>query len=145
MAARKTILIVDDDEDLRRLFRTSLTLAGYDVIEAGDGVEALQRVELLVPDLVILDLVLPGLPGAAVKQELAAQALTKNIPIVIVTGTYVDPADYDVACLLRKPITPDQLIQTVRSCLVQSQDGIVQRNFKLQTPNSKIQTPKSKT
>jgi two-component system, OmpR family, response regulator RpaA len=121
MAARRTILIVEDDEDLRRLFRTALTLAGYDVIEAGDGVEALQRVDLLV----ILDLVLPGLPGAAVKQELAAQALTRDIPIVIVTGTYVDPSDFDVACLLRKPITPDQLIRTVRSCLAQTQGGVV--------------------
>jgi len=125
MAARQTILIVEDDEDLRRLFRTALTLAGYDVIEAGDGVEALHRVDLVVPDLVVLDLVLPGLPGAAVKQELAAQALTRDIPIVIVTGTYVDPADFDVACLLRKPITPDQLVRTVRSCLAQTQGGVV--------------------
>jgi CheY-like chemotaxis protein len=125
MAAGKTILIVEDDEDLRRLFRTALMLAGYDVIEAGDGLEALQRVDLVVPDLVILDLVLPGLTGAAVKQELAAQAVTRNIPIVIVTGTYVDPAEFDVACLLRKPVTPDQLIHTVRSCLAQGQGRVV--------------------
>lgn len=125
MSERQTILIVEDDEDLRRLFRTSLTLAGYDVVEAGDGVEALQRIDLCLPDLVILDLVLPGLSGAVVKQELAAQAVTRDIPIVIITGTYVDPSDFDVACLLRKPVTPDQLIQTVRSCLAAAQGGAV--------------------
>jgi CheY-like chemotaxis protein len=125
MSERQTILIVEDDEDLRRLFRTALTLDGYDVIEAGDGLEALQRIDLMVPDLVILDLLLPGLSGTAVKQELAAQALTREIPIVVITGSYVDANDLDVACLLRKPVTPDQLIRTVRTCLAASQGGAV--------------------
>jgi DNA-binding response OmpR family regulator len=125
MSDRQTILIVEDDEDLRRLFRTALTLEGFDVIEAADGIEALQRIDLLVPELVILDLELPGLSGTAVQQELAAQAITKEIPIVVITGSYVDAADLNVACLLRKPITPDQLIQTVRTCLKAGEGGAV--------------------
>jgi len=125
MSERQTILIVEDDEDLRRLFRTALLLGGFDVIEAADGLEALQRIDQVVPDLVILDLVLPGVSGTAVQQELAAQAVTKDIPIVVITGSYVDPADLHVACLLRKPITPDQLIETVRTCLAASQGGAV--------------------
>jgi CheY-like chemotaxis protein len=118
MSERQTILVVEDDEDLRRLFRTALALAGYDVIEAGDGLEALQRIEEARPDLVILDLMLPGFNGVIVRQELAAQVLTRHIPVVIITGSPVMPDSLDVACVLRKPVDPDDLIDTVRRCLL---------------------------
>ena len=117
MSERQTILVVEDDEDLRRLFRTALALAGYDVIEAGDGLEALQRIDHVIPHLVVLDLVLPGMSGIVVQQELAAQALTRQIPVVVITGSAIDPSELNVACLLRKPISPDQLIDAVRNCL----------------------------
>jgi two-component system, OmpR family, phosphate regulon response regulator PhoB len=117
MSDRQTILVVEDDEDLRRLFRTVLALAGYDVVEAGDGFEALNRIDQAPPDLVILDLVLPGISGMAVHQELTAQALTRQIPIVVITGSAIDPSELNVACLLRKPILPDELIKAVRRCL----------------------------
>ena len=114
---RQTILVVEDDEDLRRLYRTALTLAGYDVFEAGDGLEALQRIDHSPPDLVVLDLLLPRLNGIAVRQEIAAQAVTRQIPIVVITGSGMEPGDMKVACFLRKPISPDRLVETVRSCL----------------------------
>lgn len=116
-ARRQTILIVEDDEDLRRLFRTALALAGYDVIEAGDGLEALHRIDSAPPDLIVLDLVLPRLSGIAVRQEIAAQALTRDIPIVVITGSPVEPEGMDVACFLRKPVEPDRMVETVRNCL----------------------------
>ena len=124
MSERQTILVVEDDEDLRRLFRTALALAGYDVIEAGDGLEALQRIDTGPPDLVVLDLVLPGMSGLVVQQELAAHALTRDVPIVVITGSVVEPGELHVNCLLRKPVTPDQLIKAVRECLTASQ-GLV--------------------
>ena len=86
MSERQTILVVEDDEDLRRLFRTALMLAGFDVMEAGDGLEALLRIDQSPPDLVVLDLVLPRLSGIAVQQEIAAQAVTRDIPVVVITG-----------------------------------------------------------
>ena len=113
----KRILIVEDDADLRRLFRMSLIVAGYDVEEAGDGVEALQLVENRTPDLVVLDLVLRALDGLSVQQELAARALTQHIPVVIVTGSTLEPGGLNVACVLRKPVMPDELVQTVSMCL----------------------------
>lgn len=124
MSERQTILVVEDDEDLRRLFRTALALAGYDVIEAGDGLEALQRIDQAIPDLVILDLVLPGMSGIVVQQELAAQALTRQIPVVVITGTAIEPGAIDVACLLRKPVSPDELIEAVRRCLAAAAGGV---------------------
>jgi DNA-binding response OmpR family regulator len=120
---RQTILIVEDDEDLRHLFRTALALAGYDVIEAGDGLEALRWIDQSPPDLVILDLLLPRISGLVVKQEIAAQAVTRQIPIVVITGSTMSADGLDVACFLRKPVSPDQLIATVRSCLTAGAKG----------------------
>jgi CheY-like chemotaxis protein len=120
---RQTILVVEDDEDLRRLYRTALSLAGYEVLEAGDGLEALQRIDRSPPDLVVLDLLLPHLSGLAVRQEIAAQAVTRQIPIVVITGSSIDPDEMNVACFLRKPIAPDRLVETVRSCLATGAAG----------------------
>jgi CheY-like chemotaxis protein len=115
--AQKRILIVEDNAELRRMFRTVLSMAGYDVEEAGDGVEALQLLENRLPDLIVLDLVLRALDGVSVRQELAARAVTRNIPIVVVTGSTIDTTSLDVACVLRKPVMPDDLVNTVRTCL----------------------------
>jgi len=115
--AAKRILIVEDDADLRRLFRTALSMAGFDVQEAGDGLEALRLIENNPPDLVVLDLVLRALDGVSVQQELASRALTSHIPVVIVTGSTIDTSTLGVACVLHKPVMPDDLVKTVRQCL----------------------------
>ena len=123
MARKQTVLIVEDDEDLRRLFRTALTLAGYDVQEAGDGLEALHKIDHAPPDLVVLDIMLPQISGLVVKQEIAAHTVTRDIPIVIITGSTIDLGNAGAACILRKPISPDQLIATVKSCLASGARG----------------------
>lgn len=123
MSKRQTILIVEDDEDLRRLFRTALTLDGYHVVEASNGIEALQRIDQAPPDLVVLDLLLPGVSGLVVHQEIAAQALTRHIPIVVITGSPLADASMKVACFLRKPVDPDRLVESVRTCLSEGAPG----------------------
>ena len=115
--AQKRILVVEDNTDLRRMFKTALSLAGFDVDEAGDGIEALQIIELRPPDLVVLDLMLRALDGLSVQQELAARTATAHIPVVIVTGSTISTDNVDVACVLRKPVMPDELVRTVRQCL----------------------------
>ena len=116
---QKRVLIVEDDTDLRRMFRTSLALAGYEVDEAGDGVDALRIVEDRLPDLIVLDLVLRALDGISVQQELAARTVTSRIPIVIVTGSTIATDALPVARVLRKPVMPDELIRTVKQCMGQ--------------------------
>ena len=123
MARKQTILVVEDDEDLRRLFRTALTLTGYEVEEAGDGLEALHKLDSSPPDLVVLDVMLPQISGLVVQQELAAHMLTREIPVVIVTGSGADLGDVGAACILRKPITPEKLILTIQSCLASGARG----------------------
>jgi DNA-binding response OmpR family regulator len=115
--AAKRILVVEDDADLRRMFRNALSLSGFEVEEAGDGVDALRLIENRIPDLIVLDLVLRSLDGVSVRQELAAQAVTRHIPIVIVTGSTIDTDSLEVACVLRKPVMPDELVRTVRHCI----------------------------
>jgi CheY-like chemotaxis protein len=122
--ARQVILIVEDDHDLRRMFRTALTIAGYAVEEAADGAAALYRVHHEPPDLIVLDLSLPTVSGLIVHQEIAAHAHTKRIPVVIVTGSTMNLDHLDVPCILRKPVDPERLITAIRECL-QSGNGSV--------------------
>ena len=119
-AAGKSILVVEDDVDLRRMFRTALALSGFSVLEAGDGYEALVMLEQHPPDLVVLDLGLPRVDGLSIQAEIAARVVTSQIPVIIVTGARLDLTHLDVACVLRKPIDLDELVRTVTRCLTTS-------------------------
>jgi DNA-binding response OmpR family regulator len=116
--SRQSILVVEDDAPLRQLYRSVLTIAGFDVREVGSGYDALQSLDDHRPDLVVLNLAVPGVSGHVVRQELAAQAHTRDIPVVIVTGE-TSPAVEQFAddCVLTKPVTPDKLLEVVRRCL----------------------------
>ena len=120
---RETVLIVEDDAAVRRMYRTALGFAGYDVIEAHDGTSALYILEQRTADIVILDLMLPTLSGIAVQQEIAAHASTRHIPVVIVTGSDMRLDHLKVPCILRKPVSPEQLVATVRTCLTSGAPG----------------------
>jgi DNA-binding response OmpR family regulator len=116
--ARKRILVVEDDQDLRSLFKSTLTLAGFDVFEARNGFEALRLLDAQSFDLVVLDLMLPGISGVTVRAEIAAQAITRHVPIVVVTGSDATQEELNVACVLRKPVMPSALVSAVHKCLV---------------------------
>jgi CheY-like chemotaxis protein len=93
-------------------------ISGYTVVAVEDGLDALRHVETDAPDLVILDIELPRLSGRDVQQELAAHAATRNIPIVVVTGSEtaaLDPRAF--FCILRKPVTADRLVAIVKNCM----------------------------
>lgn len=117
MSSQQLILVVDDDAPLRMLWRTALRVEGFEVVEAGDGIEALRVIEQRTPDLVVLDLGLPSLDGVSVRQELGAQAISRDIPVIIVTGSTDDLAYLDVPCVLRKPIGIDELLRSIHRCM----------------------------
>jgi two-component system chemotaxis response regulator CheY len=119
----KTVLIVEDDVDLRRMFRTVLALAGYEVIEAGNGLDALRLLDGGSPDAVILDLGLPIVSGMAVRQEIAAHAHTRHVPVIVVTGQPGSHEQLEAACVLRKPVSPERLVQVVKSCIAAGGGG----------------------
>jgi DNA-binding response OmpR family regulator len=117
-------LIVEDDGDLRRLFRTALMVDGFEVREASSGTQALRELEVSTPDLVVLDLILPGLSGLSVQEEIAAHAQTRSIPVIIVTASAMNLDQVQVACVLRKPVTPEELVQRVRHHLLVGARGV---------------------
>lgn len=123
MTLGKTILVVEDDAALRGMFITALRMAGFEVQEAANGYEAIHSVDHHRPDLIVLDLLLPGFGGLGVQNEIADRAVTKHIPIVIVTGSTRELDHLPVACVLRKPVDPDELVATVRRCLEESAPG----------------------
>ena len=124
MGPRDTVLIVEDDPDTRRMYRAALSLAAFDVIEAQDGLSALHILDQRSADIVILDLMLPTVDGLTVQQEIAAHAGTRDIPILIVTASTLPLDDVKVPCIMRKPVSPDELVAAVRRCLASGASSI---------------------
>ncbi len=120
-----TVLVVDDDPDIRELVQLKLDLSGYTTIVAGDGIEALQRVAEAQPDLVILDVMMPGLSGFAVCEQLRDDPETARLPVILLTakaqesdlerGFAAGAVDY-----LVKPFSPRELVSRVSSVLARS-------------------------
>ena len=123
MSGRRVILIVEDDANLRRLFRQALIFSGFEVYEAGDGLSALHLVDQGRPDVIALDLGLPVLHDHSVLQELAAHKRTRDIPVVIVTGLSGAHEALGAACVPRKPVSPQRLVEAVRACMVSGSAG----------------------
>ena len=111
------MLIVEDEHDLRQMYRTTLMLEGFDVTEAADGLDALRQLDASPPDLVLLDLGLPIISGQTVAEEISAQADLRHIPVLIVTGSPEQAERLDADCVLGKPVTSQQLLEAVRRCL----------------------------
>jgi DNA-binding response OmpR family regulator len=114
-----TILIVEDDRELRDLFRVSLTVAGYGVVAVEDGLDALRVIdEGSIPSAVVLDIGLPRLSGHDVRRELTDNPATNQVPIIVVTGT--NPGAMQLRafdCVLQKPVSVDSLLKAVENCL----------------------------
>jgi DNA-binding response OmpR family regulator len=115
----KTILICEDDFALRELMRAALGTA-YRIVEAHNGNDALELARDVEPDLVILDLMLPGRSGAEVLASLQADAKTAATPVVVVTAwTHIDEDMLAAGAsrFVRKPFDPDELRETVEELL----------------------------
>ena len=117
VSRRSCVLIVEDDQDLREAFQIALSFEGFETREARSGFEALRLLDTSPPDLVLLDLGLPGIDGFAVLEELSANAFTRHIPVVVVTASAKDLSHVNAACILRKPVSPAEVVATVHRCL----------------------------
>jgi CheY-like chemotaxis protein len=117
--AAATILVCDDDPSLRELVRAVLGPA-YLFAEAADGLEALALARELRPDLVVLDVMLPGLSGIEVLEALRLDEELRSIPVVVITAWSHAELDAQVAGADRfvsKPFDPDQLSRAVEELL----------------------------
>jgi len=87
----KKILIIEDHADMRELLTWQVELMGYAVLAARQGSEGLQKAQSENPDLIILDIMMPGMDGWQAARELKANLATKDIPILAATALFRDP------------------------------------------------------
>jgi CheY-like chemotaxis protein len=121
------VLVVDDDKVIRQLIKVNLELEGFEVVTAADGVECLDVVHGVRPDLVTLDVAMPRLDGLRTAERLRSDPRTRHIPVAIVSGhTQFDGEDGQeppVDALLAKPFEPSELVRMVRQLIGHHEDG----------------------
>ncbi|MBN1595889.1 response regulator [candidate division FCPU426 bacterium] len=118
----KKILVVDDEPAISRLVKMSLAVDGYDVRTANSGFEAMEEIESWKPELVVLDIMMPGMNGYEVCFEVKSKPQTKGIKIVFLSargnpgdaqqGLSLGADDY-----LMKPFDPDELLEKIRGII----------------------------
>jgi two-component system cell cycle response regulator DivK len=116
------ILVIEDQEDNRQILRDLLTSADFEVIEAEDGEAGLAAAAEHRPDLVLMDIQLPGLDGYEATRRLKADVVLHAIPVIAVTS-YASSSDVDKAraagcdAFVSKPFSPRQLLAKIREYL----------------------------
>lgn len=121
----RRVLVVEDDPDILELLRFNLQQEGYTVVTAVDGATALEKARKQTPDLVVLDLALPGLPGLEVCRKLREDPVLRRVPVIMVTAK-ADEADRVVGLELgaddyvTKPFSVRELMARVRAVLRRS-------------------------
>ena len=127
MSTQDLILVADDDEDIVRFVEVNLRLEGFEVVTANDGEQALQQAYDRLPDLVLLDVMMPKIDGFEVCQRLRGDTRTKNISVIMLTakslsadkvvGLTAGADDYMI-----KPFDPIELVARVKSALRRSRE-----------------------
>jgi type II secretory ATPase GspE/PulE/Tfp pilus assembly ATPase PilB-like protein len=118
----KKVLLVEDEESLRRVVKDLLEREGFTVYEAADGVAALDQIDRMAPDIVVLDLNLPRLDGYGVLSHLRARPATANLPVIVLTAkgdedSEVRVFEYGASDYLTKPFRPRALSARLHSLL----------------------------
>lgn len=122
----QTILVAEDQKTTARLIEFKLTNAGYKVVVVEDGLSALHTVQSIVPDMILLDIMMPLMTGFEVLVELKKNPSTKNIPVIILTaqsreeeivkGLELGADDY-----ILKPFSPNELLARIRTVFLRAQ------------------------
>jgi len=125
---RQRILVVDDERDIVHVLEFALKQAGYDTVAAGDAAQALARVREVQPDLVILDLMLPDLPGTEVCRQLKSSARTATLPVIMLTarGDEVDRVvgfELGADDYITKPFSVREVVLRVKAILRRNAPG----------------------
>ena len=126
-ADKPLVLVVDDFQDNREMYCEYLAFAGFRVIEAANGREAVDQAFEKLPDVIIMDLSLPVMDGWEATRLLKRDARTRTIPVVALTGHALaghSKGARDAGCdaFLAKPCLPDQLVAEIRRMLALARD-----------------------
>ena len=119
----KTILIIEDDKFLRELIVRKLKDEKYQIVEASDGEEGLEKAKKEIPDLVLLDLILPGIDGFEVLSRIKEEHALSSVPVIILSnlgqreevekGLKMGAVDY----LIKAHFTPGEIIEKIKTVL----------------------------
>lgn len=125
MTGKGTVLVIDDEKDLIELVRYNLEREGFDVLAAEDGSAGLELAQQHQPEIVVLDLMMPGIDGLEVCRQLRADARTRRLPIIMLTaraaeadrivGLEIGADDY-----VTKPFSPRELVARIKAVLRRS-------------------------
>ena len=129
-ASEKSILVVDDEPDVRNFLAACIEDAGFNVVTAVDGIDALEKIEARTPDLVTLDLVMPRLSGIELMRKLRRNDKWANIPVIVITAHAHDEfgsgdiekftafaVRHRPRYTMEKPVTPARLVKAIREIL----------------------------
>ena len=115
------IVVIDDDPEITDLVEYALVSEGYEVFVCSNGREAMDTIKQHRPDVIVLDVMLPGIDGYAVANKLSQDEQTKNIPIVVITALEQSQGMfekfYQVKAFLPKPFSTERVLETVKSAL----------------------------
>jgi two-component system, cell cycle response regulator DivK len=118
----KRILVIEDQEDNRRIVRDLLTSVGYEIIEAVTGEDGVTAAATHIPDLILMDIQLPGLDGYDATRRIKANPALRHIPIIAVTSYALSGDDikaFEAGCngYVSKPFSPRALLAKIREFL----------------------------
>jgi CheY-like chemotaxis protein len=121
------ILSVDDEPANLKLLENILVPRGYEVVSVASGEDALRKVKSLTIDLVLMDLMLPGMDGLQVSRKIKDNKKYRNIPIIMLTAhtgveSFIKTLSNEVFAHLQKPFETEELVRIVRAALGQSED-----------------------
>lgn len=123
MGDKKTILLVEDDAFVSDIYQTKISSEGYEVVLAENGLEAMKKLENIIPDLILLDIVMPYMDGMETLQKIKAEERLKKIPIILLTNLS-DKEKIEEAMgagaddfLIKSHFTPSEVISKVNMLL----------------------------
>jgi DNA-binding response OmpR family regulator len=124
-----TILVVDDDADIRSLLRAILEVEGHYICDAADGVEALSLFDELHPDVVVLDVMMPGLSGLDVLAGIRARGNGRDVPVMLLTALRDEQTAWrgwvgGANTFVTKPFDPDYVVDWVVRQLQRTPEGV---------------------
>jgi DNA-binding response OmpR family regulator len=136
---KKKILVVEDQADYLELLRSYFKDEGFAIATAKNGVDALRKARSLLPDLILLDVMLPEMNGFAVCETLRKDQATATIPVLMLTGLCSQLArgagiDAGATDFVTKPVTPDEIVSRVKGMLLK-QMGTTTVTSQPQRPN----------
>jgi two-component system, cell cycle response regulator DivK len=122
------VLVVDDYQDAREMYAEYLSFSGFRVVEASTGTEAVEKALALRPDVILMDLSLPGMDGWAATRQLKSDERTSRIPVVALTGHALAGASEGARlagcdAFVTKPCLPDELVVEIRRMLGRQDDA----------------------